>query len=508
VPGFVDIIGIALATNPVYVNGELAYRKGEYFRRELSVNNATAPVWQQVTVTASGETPVTGNVYVPKTPEAFSYDLDGNMTSDGRWNYTWDAENRLIRVESRSDTPQASWRRVEWQFDALGRRIRQTTWMWNTNSGTWQVGEDLKFISDPLLFGRHIVELNGTNNMLVRSYVWGLDLSGTMDGAGGVGGLLWICNFQSPIGHHFVAYDGNGNVVALVSATTGTETARYEYGPFGEVLRVTGPAARQNPFRFSTKRTDNTTDLVLYEYRAYNPGLGRWISRDPLLVGIDLDEATVRSQAVLLYYKLSKGQSLDYVGLGNYPTVTVDPLGLADCKSVRFTRSDDVPLGGFAGLDFKLSEQYRITVTTCRKCCPDGGIGYDIITTTDYRYTIEGRSPEAVVAVLGIPIRISIFGGGSGGALVTTTTDTCFGNTRGDGCFFFSARLGAQGCGGIPRVSEVCLRCEANYTRRWCPNFGSSGCWSGRCMVRARFLTRIYDFVFWQTEPCSSTDIN
>ena len=101
-----------MATNPVYVNGQMASRKGEYFRRALSVNNATASVWQQVTVTASGETPVTGNVFVPKTPELFTYDLDGNMISDGRWNYTWDAENRLVRVESRSDTPQASWRRV------------------------------------------------------------------------------------------------------------------------------------------------------------------------------------------------------------------------------------------------------------------------------------------------------------------------------------------------------------------------------------------------------------
>ncbi len=279
VPGFVDIIGIALATNPVYVNGQMASRKGEYFRRELSVNNATAPVWQSVTVTATGETPVAGNVFVPKTPEPFSYDLDGNMTSDGRWNYTWDAENRLVKVESRSDTPQASWRRVEWTFDALGRRIRQTTWMWNTSSGTWQVSEDLKFVSDPVLFGRHIVELRASDNTLVRSYVWGLDLSGTLEGAGGVGGLLMVCNFQSPIGTHFAAHDGNGNVVALVSATTGTETARYEYGPFGEPIRVSGPAA-QNPFRFSTKRTCNTTDLVLYEYRAYSPSLGRWLRRD------------------------------------------------------------------------------------------------------------------------------------------------------------------------------------------------------------------------------------
>jgi RHS repeat-associated protein len=37
-----------------------------------------------------------------------------------------------------------------------------------------------------------------------------------------------------------------------------------------------------NPFRFSTKRTNPTTDLVLYEYRAYSPSLGRWPNRDPI----------------------------------------------------------------------------------------------------------------------------------------------------------------------------------------------------------------------------------
>jgi RHS repeat-associated protein len=142
--------------------------------------------------------------------------------------------------------------------------------------------EDLKFISDPMLFGRHIVEWNATDNALVRTYVWGRDLSGTMDGAGGVGGLLMICNFQSPIGHHFAAYDGNGNVVALVSATTGTETARYEYGPFAEPIRISGPSATLDPFRFSTKSTDNATDLLLYEYRVYNPSTGLWPNRDPI----------------------------------------------------------------------------------------------------------------------------------------------------------------------------------------------------------------------------------
>jgi RHS repeat-associated protein len=232
----------------------------------------------------------TGHVFVPKTPETFTYDADGNLLSDGRWNYTWDAENRLVKVESRSDTPQGSWRRVGWQYDALGRRIRQITS--DGSSANWVVTEDLKLVSDPVLFGRHVAELRASDNTLVRSYVWGLDLSGaqagpaTLQAAGGVGGLLWVTvgpAVPSGPGAHFCAYDGNGNIVALSAASDGSATARYEYGPFGEPIRVTGPAAAVNPFRFSTKRTCNNTDLVLYEYRAYSASLGRWLIRDPIM---------------------------------------------------------------------------------------------------------------------------------------------------------------------------------------------------------------------------------
>ena len=35
-------------------------------------------------------------------------------------------------------------------------------------------------------------------------------------------------------------------------------------GPFGEVVRATGPMARANPFRFSTKYQDDETDLLYY----------------------------------------------------------------------------------------------------------------------------------------------------------------------------------------------------------------------------------------------------
>ncbi|HHY84989.1 MAG TPA: hypothetical protein GYA07_05575, partial [Verrucomicrobia bacterium] len=145
------------------------------------------------------------------------------------------------------------------------------------------VTENLKFVYDGW---KCLAELNATNNALVRHYAWGLDLSGTMDEAGlprqstatagGVGGLLWM---RSGPAVYFCEYDGNGNVVGLVQGN-GAQVAVYEYDPFGRTLRATGSQAKNNPFRFSTKRTENSTDLVMYEYRLYNPSTGRWKSRD------------------------------------------------------------------------------------------------------------------------------------------------------------------------------------------------------------------------------------
>ena len=184
--------------------------------------------------------------------------------------------------------------------------------------------KDLKFAGDPVLFGRHIVELRASDNTLVRSYSWGLDLSGTMDGAGGVGGLAWVTLHTASgtaSGTHFTCYDGNGNIVSLVSATTGDVTACYEYGPFGEPIRVTGPAAALNAFRSSTKRTDPTTDLVLYEYRVYSPTLGRWPNRDPLgEPGFELLRGKKPS--------FLAGGPNKHLFVQNNPVSIIDPLGL------------------------------------------------------------------------------------------------------------------------------------------------------------------------------------
>jgi len=91
------------------------------------------------------------------------------------------------------------------------------------------------------------------------------------------------CRYNSASqGSHFCAYDGNGNVTALVKADGAGLTAQYEYGPFGELLRATDPMAKANPFRFSTKYQDDETDLIYYGYRYYNPSTERWLNRDPI----------------------------------------------------------------------------------------------------------------------------------------------------------------------------------------------------------------------------------
>ncbi|WP_425485737.1 RHS repeat-associated core domain-containing protein [Limisphaera ngatamarikiensis] len=72
-------------------------------------------------------------------------------------------------------------------------------------------------------------------------------------------------------------------------------------------MRLTGAAAGSNPFRFSTKRTEDGTGLVLYEYRPYSPALGRWLSRDPIaesMVGTLGVHGHQRGKSVILLARL------------------------------------------------------------------------------------------------------------------------------------------------------------------------------------------------------------
>lgn len=305
VPGYVDILGSATNTATVTVNNQPTYRRNDYFRAELGVPNTAASVWLPVTnlavlnngTNADIIASVVGNLYVPQTPESFTYDADGNLTSDGRWSYTWDAENRLTSFTRIGSAPSGSKVKVDCQYDYRCRRTQRIVSAWN--GSTYVPQSTNRFVYD----GWNLIAILDATNGLVCSFTWGLDASGTMQGAGGVGGLLSLTVHQGTnAGTYFYCFDGNHNVAALVAAGDGSTAAQYEYGAFGELIRATGPLGLLNPFLFSTKFFDWETGFYYYGYRYYDPSTGRWLARDSLdeVGGLNLYGFAANSPANLI----------------------------------------------------------------------------------------------------------------------------------------------------------------------------------------------------------------
>ncbi|MDR3564237.1 MAG: RHS repeat-associated core domain-containing protein [Negativicutes bacterium] len=142
--------------------------------------------------------------------------------------------------------------------------------------------EDDQVLSYGVNDGWNPIAILNPQSSILEAFTWGSDLSGSQQGAGGVGGLLTVSYRGTATTNCFVAYDGNGNVASLINAANGALVASYEYGPFGEVIRATGPMAKANPFRFSTKYQDDESDLLYYGYRYYKVSTGTWGNRDPI----------------------------------------------------------------------------------------------------------------------------------------------------------------------------------------------------------------------------------
>ncbi|WP_367871097.1 RHS repeat-associated core domain-containing protein [Luteolibacter sp. Populi] len=272
-PGSFDVTARApLAASPT-VDGQPADELGTYFRKELSVSNATGPVWKEVEVSDGTQT-VAGFHFVPKASVGPIYDEDGNLKDDGRWTYTWDASNRLVGIVRSSLAPGTPYLRVEYTYDYLDRRIGERRF--NSLSSSTPDAATIWLYEG----WNCIAELDGSWD-LRREYVWGRDLSGSLQGAGGTGGLLWMRDGPSDK-LHFCAFDGNGNVTNLIGEDGAFLTASYEYSPFGEVMKITGNYAAINPVGFSTRFHDKETGLCYYGYRYLDPAAGRWLSKDPM----------------------------------------------------------------------------------------------------------------------------------------------------------------------------------------------------------------------------------
>ena len=206
----------------------------------------------------------------------FSYDLNGNMTGKTNgvdtWIYTWNDENRLVRVQGPGFVD------VAYTYDRAGRMMSRddgsdlTTFLWDG----WRVIRETTGLS--------------TTTYCVPE---GQTLSFIRDGD------RYDCHTDHLASVRMVT-DENGDVVARfeLGAWGGELAGSFDNVPGGIFYRFVGGGGC---------RTDSTSGLVYMRQRWYSPTLQRFISRDP--IGI-------------------KGGANLYAYTSNAPQSYIDPLGL------------------------------------------------------------------------------------------------------------------------------------------------------------------------------------
>ena len=224
------------------------------------------------------------------------------------------------------------------RYDHLGRRVQKIT-----------PEATHTYFYDGWMLVKEIVA-NVDESRSVIEYHWGKDLSGTIGGAGGVGGLLYL----KRNGAIYVPwYDAYGNVMGYWDAQ-GHIVAEYTYDAFGRLISSSGPMADIFSLRYSTKYFDPETGFYYYGYRFYSPELMRWITRDP--IGED------------------GGVNL-YAMCGNNPISSFDKHGLARMLTRAIVTVTDVwGLGG----EKEARDILRFLKELKDKKDPDGNKLYDV----------------------------------------------------------------------------------------------------------------------------------
>ncbi len=209
--------------------------------------------------------------------KTFNYDANGNLLSDGNYEFAYDSSNRLIGVSG--DTTAA------YKYDAFGRRIEKTVH-----------GVSRKYYYS----GFQEIEVRDGSDQVIETYINGYSIDDIL-----------ISRIDST--DYFYYKDPLGSVIA-VTDMTGQIVERYEYDPFGNVYYFTEdytplPASGiGNSFLYTGRYLDAETGQYHYRARSLNPLLGRFQQKDPL------------------GYAASDMNLFTYVS--NMPTVYTDPYGL------------------------------------------------------------------------------------------------------------------------------------------------------------------------------------
>ncbi len=219
----------------------------------------------------------------------YAYDLNGNLLSDTNRNFAYDDENQLIAVWSAN-----SWSN-SFVYDGKFRRRVEKDYAWE--SGAWVQTNETHFIYD----GDVVIQERDANNNPQVTYT----RSGSM--------LLarTDCGQEIPGSPTTAFYhlDANANVIMLIYVNQ-IVAAKYQYGPFGETLSLSGPLANVNVYRFASKEWLGNAGLYYFVRRYYDPSLQRFLNRDPIAEqgGINL-----------------------YAYVANNPINIYDDLGLMPC---------------------------------------------------------------------------------------------------------------------------------------------------------------------------------
>jgi len=185
----------------------------------------------------------------------FTYDADGNLISrkekTGVTRYHYDAEGNLIRAELPGG------KTVVYGYGPFGERI------WREEDGN-----RIYYLLD----GYDLLQELSSDFKPLSTYLYsGLDQPL----------MVRFANGNKNIFHQ----DALGTVLGLSDAK-GRISVRYIYDAFGNSTHQEVQALAQ-PLRFTGRPLDSTTGLYDFRARFYDPKLGRFISRDPVLGNID-----------------------------------------------------------------------------------------------------------------------------------------------------------------------------------------------------------------------------
>jgi RHS repeat-associated protein len=216
-----------------------------------------------------------------------THDDNGNVTYNDNnfFGYGYDDENQLANwyyydgaTDGNGSPTSSADLRTQFVYDGLGRLRKKIEYQVEVED--WVAVSETRYVYD----GKRVIqERNGRNTPTV-SYTRGKDLSGGLEGAGGIGGLLGRSHGYSGGNwstHNYYHSDANGNVTYLVNSSQAL-AASYRYDPFGNTVSLSGSLASANGYRFSSKELHASSGLYYYGHRWYQPNLQRWLNPDPV----------------------------------------------------------------------------------------------------------------------------------------------------------------------------------------------------------------------------------